>query len=96
MDIWMAFRDTPLKHGTYLVSMTCKCVLTGVAHCWCWLCMICLSCVLTKPCTVSQTAGGALRGDVHLKRSFLTTRINHQSNFIFLHCHLNLTLRAHA
>jgi len=33
---------------------------------------------LMKAHAVSQAAGGALHGDVHLRRSFLTTSINHQ------------------
>lgn len=63
------------------------CVHTGGARCRRWLWMMCLSCVLMKAHAVSQTAGGTLQGDVHLGKSVLTTSINHQSNFIFSHCH---------
>ena len=46
-----------------------------------------------KAHAVSQTAGAALHGDVHLRRSVLTTSINHQSNFIFLCRHLLISPR---
>lgn len=47
---------------------------------------MCLSCELMEAHAVSQTAGGS--GDVHLRRSLLTTSINHQSNIVFMRRHL--------
>lgn len=50
-----------------------------------------------KAHAVCQTAGEVLHGDLHLRRSVLTTSINHQSNFYVSALQsLNFTLRAHA
>lgn len=88
MDVLKALKDTRLKHRTCFVSKKCRCVLAGVVHGRCWLRVMCLSCVPMKAHAVSQAAGGTPHGDVHHRRSVLTTSINHQSNFIFLCCHV--------
>lgn len=54
-----------------------------------------LSSAPVKAHAVSQTAGGTLRGDLHLGGYILTTSINHQSGFPMLPS-LDFTLRAHA
>lgn len=48
---------------------------------------------IMKARAVSQTAGAAPHGDVHLRRLVLTTSINHQSNFIFLCHHLLISFQ---
>lgn len=83
--IYSALKDAQVKHRTCLAGRKgWACAHrrrgTGGGGMWCG--------VLMKAPAVSQTAGGTLHGDVHLRRSVLTTSINHQSHFIFQHCHI--------